>query len=113
MEMSVPTGASCEKTVLQTKYGIPLDKKVLDTNINRLTNQLWKLIPMKENEEAWETQLDTVIIELVGLNEIISFGPQFLKLLSKLEGLRVVDIDFKLYRKTVFETISLLRGMVS
>jgi hypothetical protein len=30
---------------------------------------------MKENEEAWETQLDTVIIELVGLNEIISFGP--------------------------------------
>ena len=67
---------------------------------------------MKEHEEDWQTQLDTVIIELSGLNEIFSFSPSFLKLMSKLEGLKIVDIDFKLYRKTVFETISLLRGMV-
>ena len=68
---------------------------------------------MKEHEEDWETQLDTVIIELTGLNEIFSFDPSFLKLMSKLEGLKMVEIEFKLYRKTVFETISLLRGMVS
>lgn len=68
---------------------------------------------MKEHEEDWETQLNTVIIELSGLNEIFSFDPSFLKLLSKLEGLKIVDIEFKLYRKTVFETISLLRGIVS
>ena len=68
---------------------------------------------MKEHEEDWETQLDTVIIELAGLNEIFSFDPSFLKLMSKLEGLKMVEIEFKLYRKTVFETISLLRGMVS
>jgi hypothetical protein len=79
----------------------------------RLTNQLWKLIPMKEHEEDWETQLNTVIIELSGLNETLSFDPSFLKLMSKLEGLKIVDTEFKLYRKTVFETISLLRGMVS
>ena len=68
---------------------------------------------MKEHEEDWETQLNTVIIELSGLNEILSFDPSFFKLMSKLEGLKIVDIEFKLYRKTVFETISLLRGMVS
>jgi hypothetical protein len=68
---------------------------------------------MKEHEEDWKTQLDTVIIELTGLNEIFSFDPSFLKLMSKLEGLKMVEIEFKLYRKTVFETISLLRGMVS
>ena len=67
---------------------------------------------MKEHEEDWKTQLDTVIIELTGLNEIFSFDPSFLKLMSKLEGLKMVEIEFKLYRKTVFETISLLRGMV-
>ena len=32
-----------------------------------------------------------------------------LQLLSKLEGLRAVDTSFELYRKTVFETISLLQ----
>ena len=68
---------------------------------------------MKEHEEDWEKQLDTVIIEIAGLNEVFVSTPQFLQLLSKLEGLRTTDISFELYRKTVFETISLLRGMVS
>lgn len=74
----------------------------------RLTNQLWKLIPMKEHEEDWQKQLDTVILEITGLNEILIFTPSLLTLLSKLEGLRVIDIPFTLYRKTVFEAISLL-----
>lgn len=75
----------------------------------RLTNQLWKLIPMKEHEEDWQKQLDTVIIEITGLNEILILTPKLLTLLSKLEGLRVVEIPFSLYRKTVFESISLLQ----
>jgi hypothetical protein len=28
---------------------------------------LWKLIPMRENNEDWEKQLNTVIIEIAGL----------------------------------------------
>ena len=75
----------------------------------RLTNQLWKLIPMKEHEEDWQKQLDTVILEITGLNEILIFTPSLLTLLSKLEGLRLIDIPFVLYRKTVFEAISLLQ----
>lgn len=75
----------------------------------RLTNQLWKLIPMKEHEEDWQKQLDTVIIEITGLNEILIFSPSLLTLLSKLEGLKIVEIPFTLYRKTVFESISLLQ----
>ena len=63
---------------------------------------------MKENEEDWEKQLDTVILEIAGMNEILIFTPSLLTLLSKLEGLRVVDGSFNLYRKTVFEAISLL-----
>ena len=78
-------------------------------DINRLTNQLWKLIPMRENNENWEHHLQTVIVELVGLNEIFNFDERFLILLSKLEGIRVGDIEFFIYRKTVFESISLLR----
>lgn len=63
---------------------------------------------MKEHEEDWQKQLDTVIIEITGLNEILILTPKLLTLLSKLEGLRVVEIPFTLYRKTVFEAISLL-----
>ena len=63
---------------------------------------------MIEHEEDWQKQLDTVIIEITGLNEILILTPKLLTLLSKLEGLRVVEIPFTLYRKTVFEAISLL-----
>ncbi len=65
---------------------------------------------MREHEENWTKQLDTVIIEIAGLNEIF-IDPQFLQLLTKLEGLKVQETDFELYRKTVFESISLLQGL--
>lgn len=79
-------------------------------NAQRLTNQLWKLIPMREHEEDWQKQLETVLLEIVGLNEIF-VGPIFLQLISKLEGLRIQETSFEFYRKTIFECISILQGI--
>ena len=93
-----------------TKYDFEFRKEDIDVSVRRLTNQLWKLIPMREHNEDWPKQLDTVILEIAGLNEIF-INPQFLQLLSKLEGLRVSDTQFELYRKTVFECISLLQEL--
>ena len=83
-------------------------------NIIRLTNQLWKLIPMRENNEDWLKQLDTVSIEIAGMNALVKSEQtsQFLQLLFKLEGLKIKqDINFEVYRKTVFETINILQGL--
>lgn len=93
-----------------TKYNFDINNDLINTNINRLTNQIWKLIPMRENEEDWLSQLNTVIIELTGLGEIFN-DSQYLILLSKLEGLKNIEIEFPIYRKTVFEVITLLRGL--
>lgn len=95
--------------MLLTKYDFTFSTEVISKDIKRLTNQLWKLIPMRENQEDWKKQLDTVRIEVAGLNEIFLSYPQFLQLLSKLEGLLIEDINFDLYRKTVFESINLLQ----
>lgn len=94
--------------ILLDKYNIFFSEESLTKNVQRLTNQLWKLIPMREHEEDWQKQLNTVIIEIAGLNEIF-MGPVFLQLLSKLEGLRVTETNFDLYRKTIFECISLIQ----
>ena len=64
---------------------------------------------MRENEEDWQKQLDGLVLEIAGLNEIFVINGTLLQLLSKLEGLRVIDTPFSLYRKTVFESISLLQ----
>lgn len=97
-------------SIAENKYDIKIREEDCNKNVQRLTNQLWKLIPMREHEEDWSKQLETVILEIVGLDEIF-IGPSFIQLLSKLEGLRKEDIDFEFYRKTVFECISLLRGI--
>ena len=92
---------------------IIIPDSILVSDIKRLTNQLWKLIPMRENEENWVGQLDSLHIEISGLGSLakINEDENFLILLSKLEGLRVKDSSFSVYRKTVFECISLLREL--
>ena len=91
------------------KYNIGFPKEVIKNEVIRLTNQLWKLIPMRENEEDWQKQLMTVIIDIAGKDEIFHHDSHFLQLLSKLEGLRVTeDVEFNIYRKTVFECINII-----
>lgn len=97
--------------MIDNKYNINVKQEDFSKNIYRLTNQLWKLIPMREHEEDWQKQLETVILEIVGCNEFFT-GNIFLQLISKLEGLRVQETDFELYRKTVFESINLLQGLI-
>lgn len=91
---------------------IIIPSSAVTADVNRLTNQLWKLIPMRENQENWLSHLEGLIIELAGLNELSSITDEkFLILLSKLKGLKIEDTTFQVYRKTVFECISLLREM--
>lgn len=94
---------------MDTIYGFKFSQEVILSDVKRLTNQLWKLIPMKENEEDWSKQLNSVIIEIAGKHVIFYEDQRFLQLLSKLEGLKIVDLEFSLYRKTVFECINLLQ----
>jgi hypothetical protein len=91
------------------KYNINFPQETRDQDLKRLINQLWKLIPMKENDEDWLNHLNILIQEISGLVEIYKDKPEGLILLSKLEGLTssVCD-DFMLYRKTVFRCIDLL-----
>ena len=60
-----------------TKYSFDFQIEDIDVNVRRLTNQMWKLIPMREHDEDWSKQLDTVALEVAGLNEIF-IHPQFL-----------------------------------
>ena len=93
---------------METKYDFSFSEEEINKEIIRLTNQMWKLIPMRENNEAWDKQLETVIIDIAGKDEIFLHNSQFLQLLSKLEGLRVDEVEFNIYRKTIFECINII-----
>ena len=98
---------------MDNKYNLVFSNEEMKQEILRLTNQLWKMIPMWENGEDWNKQLNTVIIDIAGKDEIFLHDSHFLQLLSKLEGLRVIeDIEFSIYRKTIFECINLINAIL-
>lgn len=91
---------------------ITIADHIVAKDLRRLINQIWKLLPMRENDEDWQKQLDNVLIELRGLH--IMFGDQldFLILLSKLEGLYEAK-NFMTYRMVIFSVISSLTDMTN
>ena len=65
---------------------------------------------MRENNEDWQKQRNSVVIEIVGLSRIFLQEIEYLILLSKLEGLDD-KVEFIDYRKTIFESITLLNDL--
>lgn len=99
---------------MESKYYFSFSDDTIQLDKRRLINQLWKLIPMRENNENWEEHLAIVIEEVSGLSKVINKELDFLVLLSKLEGLTFeVCKDFMIYRKTIFRCIELLTRLLN
>lgn len=81
-----------------------------DHNNTRLTNQIFKLLPMYENGEEWEKQQDTIILELHGYNKMFEDNPDFMILVAKLAALNFAEDKFT-FRKLIFEAITQLKAI--
>lgn len=103
---------------LLLKYDIEIDKKDVDFRLQKITNQIYKLLPTREENKDWNKLLLTIFVELNGMNNIlINYGEFFFPLLCKLEGLHSLDgeNDFFEYRRVIFECLSIigeLRGAI-
>ena len=93
-------------------HDLKFANSIVVKDLRRLINQIWKLLPMRENEEDWQKQLDNVLIELQGLHMMFGDQLNFLILLSKLEGLYEVK-NFMTYRTVIFSVISSLTDMAN
>ena len=97
---------------MTTVGGYVFSGVVVGKDLRRLVNQIWKLLPMRENEENWQKQLSSVLNELYGLHAMFGGQLDFLILTSKLEGLRQTD-SFMTYRMVVFSAISILTELAN
>ena len=46
------------------KYDIDIDNETIQSNLKRIINQVYKLLPMREESAQWEKPLKTIIVEL-------------------------------------------------
>ncbi|PHL10619.1 hypothetical protein [Enterococcus faecium] len=95
-------------TNTEFKNGFGINEVPWGIYIKQKKNQVFKLLPLKEENGEWQKQLQTILLEMGG---IINLSPQeevvAITIMAKLAGLENEN-DFMLYRKTVFEIISLL-----
>lgn len=91
-------------------YNIDIDDKAIDKNLIRLQSQIFKLLPMREENQEWNKPLETIILELLGMQGLFSNLEYLIALVCKLQGLIEMndEADFMLYRRTIFECCGLI-----
>ena len=100
---------------MELKYDITIDDDVIRRDLERITNQIYKLLTNREEGIDWVKPLETLIVELSGM-ERLCVGNQevFFPLLCKLEGLFTLDKDedFFLFRRTIFDCLNLMNSLL-
>ena len=97
---------------MKTKYDTEIDNQLIVNNLKRLINQIYKLLPNREEGIEWKAPLYTITEEIAGMNILFNedLGESSLSLLSKLEGLNGLEAedDFANFRRTIFECLNLM-----
>ena len=91
--------------------GVVVDVNAIDFNLKRVINQVYKLLPMREEGRDWEKPLETLIEQLSGMKRlIIGQDDLFFLILCKMEGLFSLNKteDMAIYRRIIFECLGLL-----
>ena len=99
---------------MNLKYDMNIENGAIEANLKRITNQIYKLLPNREEGIDWETPLTTIMEELAGMDRLLLDEHETLFcLLSKLEGLFMLinEDDFFLFRRTIFECLSLMNSL--
>jgi len=91
--------------------GLEVEDQVIQTDIKRIINLIYKLLPMREEGSNWQKPLETIVIELIGLyNLSIGQKDKLFIVICKLQGMTSLTQteDFDAFRRTIFECINLL-----
>ena len=97
------------------KYNIDIANDTIQDALKRITNQIYKLLPLREESADWVKPLQTIIEELVGMDRLFNEQQTLMfPLLCKLEGLfrLAQDDDFMLYRRVIFECLNLINKVI-
>lgn len=97
------------------KYNIEIDNEYIVINLKRIINQIYKLLPNREEGLEWKAPLNTIMEELSGMDRLLVDQHElFFSLLCKLEGLFVLDKEdsFHEYRRTIFESLSVANSIM-
>ena len=95
------------------KYNVEISNGAVRANIDRLTNQIFKLLPSREEGGDWETPLQNIILEITGMKALWTDQTKLFSLLCRLEALLSLtgEDDFLAFRKLIFECLRMMNEL--
>lgn len=100
---------------MRIKYNTEIDNEIIIKELKKLINQIYKLLPSREENLNWEKPLETIMIELTGMSRLFVDRHDILfPILCKMEALFTLTNreDFELFRRTIFECLGLMNGII-
>ena len=70
--------------MVSLKYGLEFDESEVKKNIDKITNQIFKLLPSREEGGDWQTPLQNLILEISGMKRLWVDQPNLFSLLCRL-----------------------------
>lgn len=95
------------------KYDIKIKDEVILKKFSILINQVYKLLPIRQEGGDWRKLLQSILEESAGMQRLMLNESVFFALLVKLQGLFSLTEkkDFLCYRKTIFECLNLIEKL--
>lgn len=92
------------------KYGIAPVTQFQDNEYD-LINQIWKILPYKENNyEDIDTYITSLLFRISGLNELLYNPPELITVMSLLETVRT-ESEHKMYRKAILDCCNIIKRL--
>lgn len=93
------------------KYNVDIAGDAIIENIDRIINQIFKLLPLREEGGDWATPLHNLILEVSGMGNLLNDQVILFSLLCKMEALTNLlnEEDYLDFRKLIFECLGLLK----
>lgn len=93
---------------MKTIYG-EIPTTIIVQNETDLINQIFKLLPYKENNmDNLDYHFTTLLFRITGLCKLFPQTPELLTVVSLLEAART-ETDFQLYRKAILDSCSIIK----
>lgn len=93
-----------------------IDNSAVLNSLTRITGQVFKLLPVREEGTEWGKPLQTLIVEVSGISALfadIDLRNKAYHLLCELKALQTLTEkdDFAIYRKTIFECLGIIEEL--
>lgn len=96
--------------LLENEYDYNINDKSLILYLNTTKNNIFKLLPLREENKDWEKYLTSILsLELKGCDFLFN-SINFLPLITKLCSL--YNTDYSTFRKGIFEALNILDNII-